>query len=153
MSPILTLVLASALAGLHACSSEASRSRVSSSDTHQRLASERLARTARRRGAERRGRNDADDSDALADRPPQPSHRTLLAFGDNIVDQRTYVCHRSMAVLNGTLELGDALRGLTLTVSAALYDKPWIDCVDGECTGFHVSLMDALAQKVGSTAI
>ncbi len=69
---------------------------------------------------------------------------------NNFSDVRTNLCDRSHAVANGTLAMPDALSGLSLHWAAALYDDDWIKCDDdGSCEGFHVSLMDQLAQRAG----
>ena len=77
------------------------------------------------------------------------SDRRRLA-GLNGSDFRTDLCERSRAVMNRSLPVADALAGVTLHFAAALYDDDWIACdADGACTGFHVRLMDILAQRAG----
>ena len=68
----------------------------------------------------------------------------------NGTDHRTNLCERSRAVMNGSLPVADALAGVTLHFAAALYDDDWIACdAEGSCSGFHVRLMDILAQRAG----
>ena len=70
----------------------------------------------------------------------------------NETDMRTDLCAKSRAIVNGSLSVADALSGQSLHFVAALYDDNWIACDgDGTCTGFHVDLMDALAQRAGFT--
>ena len=71
-------------------------------------------------------------------------------YDTNLTNYKTNLCERSEAVVNGSLEIEDALRGVVLTFAAADYDADWFGVgEDGVQSGFHVELMDAMARRAG----
>ena len=67
---------------------------------------------------------------------------------------RANLCDRSIAVVNGSLSIADALQGSHLTFSAALHDEhpEYLACDQGgECNGFHADLLKELALHAGFT--
>ena len=89
----------------------------------------------------------------------QPDNPQLLSSDDDAAHEswrglsRANLCDRSLAVVNGSLSIADALRGAHLTFAAALHEEhpEYIDCDGDECYGFHANLLEELALHAGFT--
>jgi hypothetical protein len=78
------------------------------------------------------------------------------SFGTVPVDPigiRTNYCERSKAVANGSLELRDALKGMTVTVVVSLLTNPFFMDISNETGqpvgGFMLNIQNKLAERGG----
>ena len=83
----------------------------------------------------------------------RPSVSTVVSIFDDTDDSRHNLCGQAAAVLNGTVEIKDALAGLELAFSSVLYDDKFLayDEDSGEWDGFHYVILEELALRAGFT--
>ena len=84
---------------------------------------------------------------------PSAVEATTYGITDDGGDHRTDLCSRAQAVVNGSLAVGRALEGMSLTFLAAAYGGNEllfaVDATTGVQTGFQVDLMALVAEKAG----